>query len=237
MKNGIKKRILSLVLCISMILPMIAQPLPVYSVEAGDAVTNYGAAIGAVAEFKNTGNIILDIEPVSTGGKSISVDLLPTHVVIKNYYYDEVNDEYWYQIDSAPGNKSWPSDYADYHWAYADDLTIIAQNGMTSIFDANGNTVSAVTLPLYDKISLSAESSLQGSVEYQWQIEYEDGKWVDIYGEDGSEITLSTGMIATLLVDDSVNIRCVSTSASKTATSGAVTVWLISVVLTGVRIR
>ena len=224
MKNGIKKRILSLVLCISMILPMIAQPLPVYSVEAGDAVTNYGAAIGAVAEFKNTGNIILDIEPVSTGGKSISVDLLPTHVVIKNYYYDEVNDEYWYQIDSAPGNKAWPTDYAEYHWAYADDLTIIAQNGMTSIFDASGNTVSTVTLPLHDKISLSAESSLQGSVEYQWQIEYESGKWVDIYGEDESEITLSIGMIATLLVDDSVNIRCVSTSASKTATSGAVTV-------------
>ena len=224
MKNGIKKRILSLVLCISMILPMIAQPLPVYSVEAGDAVTNYGAAIGAVAEFKNTGNVILDIEPVSTGGKSISVDLLPTHVVIKNYYYDEVNDEYWYQIDSAPGNKAWPTDYAEYHWAYANDLTIIAQNGMTSIFDASGNTVSTVTLPLYDKISLSAESSLQGSVKYQWQIEYEDGKWVDIYGEDESEITLSIGMIATLLVDDSVNVRCVSTSASKTAASGAITV-------------
>lgn len=224
MKNGIKKRILSLVLCISMILPMSAQPLPVYSVEAGDAVTNYGAAIGAVAEFKNTGNVILDIEPVSTGGKSISVDLLPTHVVIKNYYYDEVNDEYWYQIDSAPGNKAWPTDYAEYHWAYANDLTIIAQNGMTSIFDASGNTVSTVTLPLYDKISLSAESSLQGSVKYQWQIEYEDGKWVDIYGEDESEITLSIGMIATLLVDDSVNVRCVSTSASKTAASGAITV-------------
>lgn len=222
MKNGIKKRILSLVLCISMILPMVVPPMPVYSVEADDADPR--TAIGAVAEFKNTGNIILDIEPVSTGGKSISVDLLPTHVVIKNYYYDEVNDEYWYQIDSAPGNKAWPTDYAEYHWAYADDLTIIAQNGMTSIFDASGNTVSTVTLPLYDKISLSAESSLQGSVEYQWQIEYESGKWVDIYGEDESEITLSIGMIATLLVDDSVNIRCVSTSASKTATSGAVTV-------------
>lgn len=222
MKSKIQNRIISLLLCISMILPMIAQPMPVYSVEADNADPR--TAIGAVAEFKNTGNVILDIEPVSTGGKSVSVDLLPTHVVIKNYYYDEVNEKYWYQIDSAPGNKAWPTDYAEYHWAYADDLTIIAQNGMTSIFDANGNAVSAVTLPLYEKISLNAASSLQGSVKYQWQIEYESGKWVDIYGEDESEITLSIGLIATLLVDDSVNIRCVSTSASKTAASGAVMV-------------
>ena len=217
MKNGIKKRILALVLCISMILPMVVPPMPVYSVEAGDAVTNYGATIGAVAEFKNTGNVILGIEPISAGVMSVSVDLLPTQVVIKDYYYDEVNDEYWYQIDSAPGNKAWPTDYADYHWAYADDLTIIAHNGTTGVFDANGNAVSSVTLPLYERIELCAESSLQGSVKYQWQIEYEDGKWVDIYGEDGPKITLSIAMIATLLVDDSVNIRCVSTSASKTA--------------------
>ena len=185
MKNGIKKRILSLVLCVSMILPMTAQPMPVYSVGGDDADPR--TAIGAVAEFINTGNVILDIEPVSTDGKSVSVDLLPTQVVIKDYYYDEVNEEYWYQIDSAPGNKAWPTDYAEYHWAYADDLNIIAQNGMTSIFDANGNAVSAVTLPLYEKISLNAASSLQGSVKYQWQIEYESGKRVEIpINKDGS---------------------------------------------------
>lgn len=38
MKHGLKKRILSLVLCISMVLPMIAQPMPVYSVENEESI-------------------------------------------------------------------------------------------------------------------------------------------------------------------------------------------------------
>ena len=38
MKNSIKKRILSLVLCISIVLPMIAQPMPVYSVESEESI-------------------------------------------------------------------------------------------------------------------------------------------------------------------------------------------------------
>ena len=38
MKHGIKKRILSLVLCISMVLPMIAQPMPVFSVENEESI-------------------------------------------------------------------------------------------------------------------------------------------------------------------------------------------------------
>lgn len=38
MKHGLKKRILSLVLCISMVLPMVAQPMPVYSVENEDSL-------------------------------------------------------------------------------------------------------------------------------------------------------------------------------------------------------
>lgn len=38
MKHGIKKRILSLVLCISMVLPMAAVPMPVYSVESEESI-------------------------------------------------------------------------------------------------------------------------------------------------------------------------------------------------------
>ena len=38
MKHGLKKRILSLVLCISMVLPMIAQPMPVHSVESEESI-------------------------------------------------------------------------------------------------------------------------------------------------------------------------------------------------------
>ena len=38
MKHGIKKRILSLVLCVSMILPMAAIPMPVYSVESEESI-------------------------------------------------------------------------------------------------------------------------------------------------------------------------------------------------------
>ncbi len=225
MKNGIKKRILSLVLCISMILPMITQPLPVYSVEAGDAVTNYGAAIGAVAEWDVTSVLLASNHYDSDDDihNGVSPSELPEKLTVVGYAYDDVNAQLWYKVDAAPGY-SWPEEYANYHWVYDYAVKIVSVKGMTGVFDADGNAVSSVTLPLYEKVSLSAESSLQGSVKYQWQIEYEDGKWVDIYGEDGSEITLSIGMIATLLDDDSVNVRCVSTSASKTAASSAIEV-------------
>ena len=225
MNSGIKKRILSLLLCISMILPMVAQPWTVYSVEVGEDATNYGAAIGAVAEWDVTSVFLASNHSESDGDihNGVSPSELPAKITIVDYAYDEVNAQLWYKVDAAPGY-TWPEEYANFHWVYDYAVKIVTANGMTGIYDADGDAVTEITMDVYDKPVLSAASSLQGSVKYQWQIEYEDGKWVDIYGEDEAELTLSIGMIATLLSGDSVNVRCVSTSGSKTATSRAIEV-------------
>lgn len=96
------------------------------------------------------------------------------------------------------------------------------------IVDANGNRIDSVTMSQYEKPELTAKSPFAtADVDYQWQIEYEDGKWVDIYGEDGATIKISYGMVATLLDDDGkVNIRCETKSGSKTAYSAVIPVTL-----------
>lgn len=234
MRSRLKKRIVSFILCISMLVPMLTEVMPGFSVGATDtkgSVTNYGAVIGGVGTVLNSTNLLLASKPAGKSGQEVKngVDLavMPDKVVIKNYHYDETaataDTKLWYEIDAAPGYR-WPAEYAQYHWTYAYSVDILSKNGMTGVFDADGNAVTELTLPLYGKAQLTAESSLQGQVKYQWQIEYETGKWVDIYGADEAELTISIGMIATLLVDGAVNVRCVSTSATQTAISDVVAV-------------
>ncbi len=234
MRSRLKKRIVSFILCISMLVPMLTEVMPGFSVGATDtkgSVTNYGEVIGGVGTVLNSANLLLASKPAGKSGQEVkngvNLAVMPDKVVIKNYHYDETaataDTKLWYEIDAAPGYR-WPAEYAQYHWTYAYSVDILSKNGMTGVFDADGNAVAELTLPLYGKAQLTAESSLQGQVKYQWQIEYETGKWVDIYGEDESEITLSIGMIATLLVDGAVNVRCVSASATQTAISDAVSV-------------
>lgn len=96
----------------------------------------------------------------------------------------------------------------------------------TVIVDANGNTVGSVTMGQYEKPELTASAPFStANVDYQWQIEYEDGKWVDVYGEDSKTVKLSYGMVATLLDDDGkVDIRCKTTAGTQVVYSEPITV-------------
>lgn len=97
----------------------------------------------------------------------------------------------------------------------------------TVIVDANGNAVSSAKLGLYEKTELQANTLYYSSadVHYQWQIEHEDGKWADIYGENGETLNVTFGLIGTLLgVDGQVGIRCKTTTSSDTVYSQNVNV-------------
>ena len=216
MKYNVKTRFLSLVLCVCMLVPMLTQIIPVYSVgEESSFATNYGAAIGAIAEW-DVESTLLASNHYESGDDihgGVSVSELPEKLTIVNYAFDEVNAQLWYKVDAAPGY-TWPEEFANDHWVYDYAVKIVSQNGMTGVFDSEGNAVTEMTMGVYDKPVLTAESSLQGSVKYQWQIEYEEGKWVDIYGEDSKNIKLTLGMVGNLLNEElAVNIRCKTYSA------------------------
>ena len=98
------------------------------------------------------------------------------------------------------------------------DLGIKLDAPVTTIRDADGNVVTSVSIDMYEKVELSVTTKYfnTADVKHQWQIEYEEGKWVGIYGEDGKTIKLSYGMVANLLNDEGVvNIRCKSQAGSR----------------------
>lgn len=229
MKYGIKKRILSLVLCISMLLPLYTHAMSVYAVgtdNSSGGTPNYGAAIGAIAEWDVQSTLLASnhFESDADVYGGVSVSELPEKLTIVSYAYDDVNAQLWYKVDAAPGY-TWPDAYANYHWVYDYAVNIVSQNGMTGVFDSEGNAVTEVTMGIYETPVLVADSSLQGDVKYQWQIEYEDGKWVDIYGENEAEITVTIGILASLLDENgTAKLRCLSKSSSKSAASDEITI-------------
>ena len=97
----------------------------------------------------------------------------------------------------------------------------------TVIVDANGNAVSSIKLGVYEKTKLQANTlhNSTADIHYQWQIEYESGKWMDIYGENSKSIELSFGMVGTLLGSDGkVNIRCKTSDAINVVYSNSIPV-------------
>ena len=226
MKKYVNKlrRIVAAVLSVAMLIPMLTHAMPVYSIDAADATdmaTNYGTEIGAVAEW-DVASVFLASNPYESNSdvqNGVSISELPEKLMIVDYAYDDVNAQLWYKVDATPGY-IWPEKYANYHWVYDYAVKIVFQNGMTGVFDAEGNIVTSLTMGAYDQPVLTAESSLQNDVVYQWQIEYETGKWVDIYGQDKAELTVTIGILASLLDENSTaRLRCVSKSGLKSAAS------------------
>ncbi len=229
-----RKRVLSLLLALALLIGLMP-PLrvPIYSeglaenAESDSGLINYGAAIGAVAQWNYVTSVLLASNHYESKGDvcaGVSVNALPNKLAIVDYAYNDANAVLWYKVDAAPGY-TWPEEYANYHWVDSYTVKIVSQNGMTGVFDADGNAVTELSMGVYDTPVLAAESSLQGSVAYQWQIEYETGKWVDIYGENEKEITVSIGILASILDgNETAKLRCVSSSGEKSAVSAALAV-------------
>ncbi|MGM9640421.1 MAG: InlB B-repeat-containing protein [Faecousia sp.] len=103
-------------------------------------------------------------------------------------------------------------------------LPVRAEGGNALSVYCGGSPVSQLTLPQSEKKELTAVSQESGSARYQWQILANQTLWVDIAGANGSTLDLSYAMVASLLSDDSVQIRATATSAGETVTSEPVTV-------------
>ncbi len=159
-------------------------------------------------------------------------------LVITNYYWDSDSTALWYKVEAAPG-QTLPEKLEKYPWVYQNytenyedpellefypDLLNISSSGKNYVFDAEGNRVSSITFSDFKAQKIYAESSLQGSVKYQWQI-LSDGAWIDIHGGDSAAFTLSFGMIVNVLDDNSTTkVRVVSTAGSKTVEGSPITV-------------
>lgn len=236
MKRLSKNRILSLFLALTILFTA----LPFNTVGANASVSNsinsnYGSVIGNTAEFNGYFPVPVSTDPEKvknpwgTDCEQFSDSETPDNLVlvITNYHCSD-SGELWYKVKATPGQEL-PGKLQTNPWVYQDNINnplgdslIIHDNGKNYVFDEDGNIASSITFTDFNSKKLLAQSTLQGSVKYQWQIEYETGKWINIYKENEAEIDISISMIATLLVDDSVNVRCVSSCTFKSAISDTI---------------
>lgn len=237
-----RKRLLSLVLALSLLITLMPPlSIPGYSEELTDnaelatsysGLNNYGAAIGAVAQWNYVTSVLLASNHFESKGDvcaGVSVNALPKKLAIVDYAYNDANAVLWYKIDAAPGY-TWPEEYANYHWVDSYTIRIVSQNGMTGVFDAEGNPVTEATVSTTETVTVKAETSLQSAdITYKWQICYDtvNDLWVDITGNDSAEITLTAGMAISLMDEnDQVLVRCVTSVGSKRVTSAPIAVTL-----------
>ena len=237
-----RKRLLSLVLALSLLITLMPPlSIPGYSEELTDnaelatsdsGFRNYGAAIGAVAQWNNVTSVLLASNHFESKGDvcaGVSVNALPKKLAIVDYAYNDANAVLWYKVDAAPGY-TWPEEYANYHWVDSYTIRIVSQNGMTGVFDAEGNPVTEATVSTTETVTVKAETSLQSAdITYKWQICYDtvNDLWVDITGNDSAEITLTAGMAISLMDEnDQVLVRCVTSVGSKRVTSAPIAVTL-----------
>ena len=237
-----RKRLLSLVLALSLLITLMPPlSIPGYSEELTDnaelatsdsGLNNYGAAIGAVAQWNYVTSVLLASNHFESKGDvcaGVSVNALPKKLAIVDYAYNDANAVLWYKVDAAPGY-TWPEEYANYHWVDSYTIRIVSQNGMTGVFDAEGNPVTEATVSTTETVTVKAETSLQSAdITYKWQICYDtvNDLWVDITGNDSAEITLTAGMAISLMDEnDQVLVRCVTSVGSKRVTSAPIAVTL-----------
>lgn len=236
------KRLLSLLVTLSLLITLMPPlSIPGYSEEFVDdaeqatsdsGFRNYGAAIGAVAQWNNVTSVLLASNHFESKGDvcaGVSVNALPKKLAIVDYAYNDANAVLWYKVDAAPGY-TWPEEYANYHWVDSYTIRIVSQNGMTGVYDAEGKPVAEATVSTAETVTVKAETSLQSAdITYKWQICYDtvNDLWADITGEDSAEITLTAGMVVGLMDENyQVLVRCVTISGSKSVTSAPITVTL-----------
>ena len=76
-----------------------------------------------------------------------------------------------------------------------------------TICDSSGAPADSITLPQNDKTTLTAVAETDAG-HYQWQIRVSDSVWANIAGSTEPTLELSYAMVASLLKENSVDIRC-----------------------------
>ncbi len=241
-----KKTLISLVLCLSMLIsgnPFIDVN---FSSEAStgegassNTFVNYGEVIGYTAVFNEYFPIPLTDDPKKitnpwgTECQFLSDTEISNEVVlvIKNYYCSDTGD-LWYKVDAAPGSVI-PEKLLNYPWIYQDNVKQplgeslqIHNGGRNYVFDENGDAVTSAEIGLYDTLTLECRSSLGVDPKYQWQILVND-KWVDILGEDSSVIPVKYTLLSNALDSEGCGkIRCVTRAGFTSVVGDAITIFV-----------
>lgn len=241
-----KKRIIALLLCLSMLLPMVTG-----SVVANDG--DYSANVGRYAKPVDTGYGILvgNFTDITTGNDVFLLyeEFEPDTIFqITDWYLDIETQALWYEVEIYSGGvipeaqEYWP----EMPWILQDYLGEAAEGNSLEFLDTcdtcgkpdcgghestgstdvylDGVEVSQVTMPQFNKPTLSASTTLEGNISYIWQILADADRqlWVNIYGENSPELTLSYGMVATLLNDSNQAwVRCITIAGSAESVSDA----------------
>lgn len=234
-----KKRFISLILCISILLGLIpfGSVMAVSTEAAANEFVNYGAVIGNTAEFNEYYPIPISDDPQhvknpwSTECEFLSIEDVPGDFVltITNYYLSDKGD-LWYKIKAAPGYEL-TSKMQNYPWVYQDNVntpmgeSIKVHDGAKNyIFDSAGNIITSAEITLYDEFELRCATSLMGSVEYQWEILVGD-EWVSIWGQNTTALSVNISLILSALDSDNrTKIRCAAQSGSKSVLSDPVSI-------------
>ena len=225
-----KKRFISLILCISITLGLIpfGGVVAVSTDASSNEFVNYGANIGNTAKFNEYDPIPISDNPQGVNnpwgtdceflsGNELSKNLL---MVITDYYCSE-SGYLWYKVDCAPGYEL-PEKLQINPWVYQDDVNmpmgeslVIHNTGKNFVFDNEGNPISTIAMSAYDEVDLTCATSLQGKVDYQWQI-YIENEWVDIDDQNQFTITITAGILLNAFENEmKADIRCVTKTGSK----------------------
>lgn len=198
-KNSVTNRIISALLIVSVLLSNF-----IYYGFTSETSVNTNLVIGSTAKITDT-SVQLSKNPLlftdaTDSLYDIDASEFPELLVVTNYCYDEY-EQLWFEVDAAPGYAAWPSEYRDYR--YICDYSIeILSGAINFVFDESGKRVeNSILLGQYDRIKLVGASSMQGNVEYNWQI-YTGDEWVNIYDADEREFYLSLAVVASTLDDD-----------------------------------
>lgn len=244
-----KNKLLSLFLCLTTLFALLTPNIAIAgNIDETTEFVNYGANIGNTAKFNiddyinfsitdnpETFNEDVDFEKDENliyyyeeeDLVEFSSELL---LVITNYYYNQETLALWYEVEAAPGynlpeklkSKSWVfHNYTDLLGYY--DSLIIDDKPSSYIFDEEGNKITEVSMSYYDEPVLTCASTLQGKVDYQWQI-YVNKSWVDIKGANEEDLNVNIGMLSEALNDNSVKVRCITKSGSKEVIGDEITI-------------
>ncbi len=240
-ENNVMNRAISVFLAVSMLVTSFFNSLAMAYAETSAYEDNIGCTAVFNTEVYNYFPVTNDPTNSDADQPSITLeDIGEDFKVIITEYYIQDNElpTLWYKVEAAPGYDS-PEMLIQYPWVlqnylgeYADpcDSLIIEkiEEDNITVFDEEGNEVGKkIELPQFEKIKLIGASSMTGDVGYQWQI-FIDDMWIDIYGEDEAEFTLSFGVIASVLDENyEAHLRLVTKKSSKVVEGDAITVTLI----------
>ena len=247
-----KKRITALLLCLTMLLQLVTGSVVANS--SGD----YSASIGRYAVLSDTGYGVQvgNFTDIATGTDAFLnyEEFEPGTIFrISDWYIDSATSSLWYQVELYRGGvvpesqEYWPDipwilqNYVDEDSSF-DSLTFLDTCDVCGKPDCGGHDstestkicldgveVTQITIPQYDKPTLSAATTLSGDVSYRWQIlaDAQSDLWVNISGERNPELTLTYGKVAMLLNSSNQTwVRCITTAEGSETVSDALLVTL-----------